>query len=418
MTTRSSATQAQEQKSPDNVFARMERMNAYTNTGSNRQQQLRQETRMTLRSWLMVLTAAVFGLVLFGLIMVFQRALETYSNATATSAVQTRATALGAFMSRTFYEEWKNVEAAALRLDPSSGTQVMRIALTFLAGNQEKATWIGVARSDGVVVAGTNRAREGTNVSDRAWFRRGMEGPFAGDVHESEAMTKILEPEASELLRFVDFSAPVYTPEGSVYGVLGVLVNWRWVRAFIGDAAHQLELDAYLVNRSGTIVMGTAEYTEATADLAVFRAAALHSTGTFQETWPDGKQYFTATFPELRHETLPPFGWSIVVRLDPIFVTAAERNFRNVMRLSVVVSFFLAVLLVVVLAGVFTRPLNHLIEAILDVAKGVPPRYVPEYRRSLETSRLSEALVRLQSGQPAEQPGAAGKQEVSELSPQ
>ena len=370
---------------------------------------------MTLRSWVIVLSAVVFGLVLFGLIMIFQRGLETYSTATATSAVQTRATALGTFVTRTFYEEWKSVETAALRIDPSSGTIVMRTAASFLAGGQEKATWVGVARGDGLVVAGSNGAREGTNVSDRTWFQRGIEGPFAGDVHESEAMTKILEPGATELLRFVDFSAPIYTPEGSVFGVLGVLVNWRWVRAFIGEAARELQLDAYLVNRSGTIILGTAEFTEATADLASFRAAALHATGTFHETWPDGRDYFTATFPEHRYETLPPFGWSVVVRLDPNFVTVAERNFRNVMRLSVVVSFFLATVLMAVMAGVFLSPLVRLVDAILDVAKGVPAPYVREYRRSVEIRKLSEALVRLQGGKPESgKPGDGETMRISE----
>lgn len=373
---------------------------------------------MTLRSWLVVLTAAVFGLILFGLTMVFQRGLETYSTATAMAAAQTRASALRAFVARALYEEWKNVETSALRIDPAAGPVAMRTAVSFLAGGQDKATWVGIARRDGTVVAGTNGAREGTNVSDDTWFQRGLEGPFAGDVHESDALTRILQPGAGELLRFVDFSAPVYTADGSMFGVLAVLVSWRWVRAIIGEAAQRLDLDAYVVSRTGTIILGTAGYTDETANLASFRAAALHVTSSFHETWPDGRDYFTVTAPAHRYETLPPFGWSIVVRLSPDFISAAERNFRNVMRLTVLAAFFVAVLLVAVLAGIFIRPLNLLIEAILDVAKGVPAPYVPEYHRSVETRRLSEALVRLQSGRDAEMPDASAKKQVSGASTQ
>ena len=232
------------------------------------------------------------------------------------------------------------------------------------------------------------------NAADSTWFQRGLQGPFAGDVPESA----VVDPLSNEQLRSVEFSAPVYTPEGAVYGVLGFHLNWRWVRDFVIEEADELSVDAFVVNRAGAIILGTDQYTAETARLPSFQAAALQTEGTFHEVWPDGNTYYAATFHERSYETLPPFGWSLVVRLDPSFVTAAERDYRNWMWAWTAGVFVVAVSLMAVLTGVLLRPLKRLAQALLDVAKGEPVQYLREYRRFSEVTKLSEAMVRLQSG--------------------
>ena len=363
---------------------------------------------MTLRSWLVLIAALVFGAALLVLALAAERGMEKYSNDASSTAINIRAQALGSFLSHTLNEEWNSVQAVALRIDASARPEILRTAVTFLAGAHDKASWVGIARTDGTVVAGSNGAREGTNVADSTWFQRGLQGPFAGEVSGSA----LVDPQSNEQVRSVEFSAPVYTPEGAVYGVLGFQLNWRWVRDFVIEEAGELAIDAFVVNRAGTIILGTDQYTTETAGLPSFQAAALQTEGTFHEVWPDGNTYFTATFPERRYETLPPFGWNIVVRLDPSFVQAAERDFRNWMWVWTAGVFVGAVGLMAALTGVLLRPLKHLAQALLDVAKGEPAPYLREYRRFSEVTKLSEAMVRLQSGHQG--PEAATKHAAGE----
>ena len=363
---------------------------------------------MTLRSWLVVIAALVFGAAMLVLAVVAERGIETYSGAASGSAVLARGQALSSFLSHTLNTDWEGVQEAALQIDASAAPEILRTAVSFLAGAHDKARWVGIARIDGTVVAGSNGAREGTNVAGSTWFQRGLQGPFAADVPGSA----VVDPLSNEQVRSVEFSAPVYTPEGAVFGVLGFQLNWQWVRDFLIEEAGELNVDAFVVNRDGTIVLGTDQYTAETARLPSFQAAALQAEGMFHEVWPDGNSYFAATFPERAYETLPPFGWSLVVRLDPNFVRAAEREFRNWMWAWTAGVFVVAVSLMGVLSGVLLRPLKHLAQALLDVAKGEPAPYLREYRRFSEVTKLSEAMVRLQSGQHG--PETAKKDAVGE----
>jgi hypothetical protein len=74
-----------------------------------------------------------------------------------------------------------------------------------MAATSEKLSWIGIANTDGTVLAATRGILLGENVAGSSWFQQGLTGPFAGDVHGDLLETRIMQPNSSEPLRFVDF---------------------------------------------------------------------------------------------------------------------------------------------------------------------------------------------------------------------
>lgn len=82
--------------------------------------------------------------------------------------------------------------------------------------------WVGVADAAGTVRAATGDLLRGQSVAQRAWFQRGQEGPFVGDVHPAKLLATLVPADRDgEPQRFVDYAAPVVL-DGQRLGVLGV----------------------------------------------------------------------------------------------------------------------------------------------------------------------------------------------------
>jgi hypothetical protein len=278
----------------------------------------------------------------------------------------------------------------AKEINPQTPLDSLREMLDSEASEIDNLSWIGFARSDGTVVAGKGGVLEGTGVTSRMWFSGGLKGPFAGDVEGAQ------HAPGSAPARSIGMSAPIRNQDGSVYGVLGAELSLAWLRAAVTEAAARLAIDVYVINRSGTVILATAAVTGAAQGLASFQAAGLGVRKTFDETWPDGKRYFAVTMPEAGYKNLPPFGWSLVVRLDPAVEFAANARFlRDMawMAFLVCLAYLLAFALVV---SSLTNPLRVLVEAVLAVASGRPVGYFRERRRYRELAMLSQALARLQ----------------------
>lgn len=352
---------------------------------------------MKLRWLLSYALIAIMLVGLTGLGALFQFGLRAYGTATAEEAVQIRTEALSTFLSRALYEEWRRVEALAARLEGQIGPGIDRSVIASLGQDEEKVSWIGIADARGTVLAASRDMLVGENVGQRPWFQQGLQGPFAGDVHEAVLLARLLGSNDAEPLRFVDFSAPILDANGNVSGVLGAHINWRWVRQLVEEAAERLRLDVFLVNRSGTIILGTDNIEEELTRLSSFQAARMGRMATNTEVWPDGQTYFTTTQSELSYRTLPPFGWSMVARLDSAFVTDAERQFQTRMLLGCAAFLLSVVVLFALIAAFLLRPLQKLAANFLLIAKGEPTPFVREHRRFREINVLSDAMALLQS---------------------
>jgi hypothetical protein len=352
---------------------------------------------MKLRTLLTLVLATILLAGLLVLALVFQSGLRGYSVSTAEQAVHVRTRTLGAFLSRSLFEEWQRVEGAASRLSGDFDAEEATSIISGLEQDIDKVSWIGLADRNGTVLAASRDMLEGENVGQRPWFQQGLAGPFAGDVHEAVLLARLLESSDTEPLRFVDFSAPVKDAQGNVTGVLGAHVNWRWVGQLVEEASELLQLDIYLLNRTGTVILSTASVDGPTSTLPSFRAAHLGIEATGNEVWPDGRTYYTTTVPQFTYGSLPPFGWSMVARLDPAYVEGAETRFRTRMLAGAAGLFVVVLALFAIVTGIILRPLQALAQSLLQQASGEPTPYVREHSRFREAQILSDAAALLQS---------------------
>lgn len=352
---------------------------------------------MQLRTLLTLVVGLLSALTLTVLSLVAAANLDTYRSETTEAAVRVRSQALGAFLARSLYEEWRQIERSAANIQETSDTDALQQLVDAMGGTDDKVSWLGIAAADGTVLASSRGMLRGENVAQRPWFQQGLTGPFAGDVHEAVLLARLMQAEGDEPLRFVDFSAPVRNGSGEVIAVLGAHVNWRWVRTLVDEAAQLLDLDVFIVNREGTIVLSTAAVDDRTADMNSVLAARRGFQGVFEETWPDGLEYQSFTVPTLTYGSLPPFGWSLVARLDPAAFSGPQQRFQTQFALgAVLATLFIAAIFALVSGGII-RPLRRIASALLAQVKGEPTDYVREHRRFKEVQTLSEVLARLQS---------------------
>lgn len=352
---------------------------------------------MQLRTLLTLIVGIITTLALAVLSGLFFTSLNTYRSETGEQAVRTRAQALGAFLSRSLYEEWRQIEHTAATFQDLDDQDALQDRIDAMGASDEKVSWIGVAANDGTVLASTRGRLTGESVAQRPWFQRGLAGPFAGDVHEAVLLARLMQSDTSESLRFVDLSAPILDEEGNVLAVLGAHVNWSWVRSLVAEAAQMLELDVLLVNRDGTIILSTTSIQEATARLNSVQAARRGVAAMYHEVWPDGVSYQVFTVPDLAYGTLPTFGWSLVARLDPAVLDGPQQRFQAGFGFAALLGLLFVLIAFALVAGIIIRPLRRISQALLDQIMGVPVSYIREHRRFAEVQTLSEVLARLQA---------------------
>ncbi len=352
---------------------------------------------MQLRTLLTLVVGLLSALALTALTLAAAANLSTYRSETAETAVRIRSQALGAFLTRSLYEEWGRIERSAASIRDLRDFDALQQRVDSMGSTDEKLSWLGVAAADGTVLASSRGMLRGENVAQRPWFQQGLVAPFAGDVHEAVLLARLMQSEGDEPLRFVDFSAPIRNADGEVIGVLGAHVNWRWVRTLVEEAAQLLELDVFIVNREGTIVLSTAAFDERTADMNSILAARRGVRAVFEETWPDGLEYQSFTVPDLTYASLPSFGWSLVARLDPTVLSGPQKRFQTQLVLGAVLATVCIATAFALISGGIIRPLRRIAGALLAQVKGEPTDYVREHRRFKEVQTLSEVLARLQS---------------------
>lgn len=352
---------------------------------------------MHLRTLLTLVVGVATILALTALALASIGNLNAYRSETAEAAVRVRAQALGTFLARSLYEEWLSIEKSAGDIRDLTDVEALQARIDAMGSTDEKTSWLGIAAADGTVLASTRSMLVGENVGQRPWFQQGLAGPFAGDVHEAVLLARLMQSDSSEPLRFIDFSAPIYSQAGEVTAVLGAHVNWRWVRQLVTEAAQSLELDVFIVNREGTIVLSTDAVTDATAQMNSIQAARRAVRSVFEETWPDGVTYQSFTVPELSYASLPSFGWGLIARLDPVALTGPQRRLEGQLAIGIALAGIFVVIIFALISGTIIHPLRRITGALLSQVKGEPTDYVREHKRFKEVQTLSEVLARLQS---------------------
>ncbi len=135
-------------------------------------------------------------------------------------------------------------------------------ALNNLKRSKPRYSWIGYTDLQGTVLAASEGMLRGVDVSKRPWFQLGRQKPATVDVHDAVLLSKMLAPEASHPLRFVDVVAPVKDKSGAIVGVLGAHLSVDWLSqqmAFYANSLlHDSEYQPSVVGEDGQVRFGHA----------------------------------------------------------------------------------------------------------------------------------------------------------------
>lgn len=347
------------------------------------------------------LPGALLGLVLMGTAifagttyLLVRNYIDTFAQAALEEAVTLRTRGVSTALARALEQDWQHLTAIAREvgtLDPETLGPVLDAA----AGPDQRISWAGLARPNGTVVAASGGLLEGGDVSSRPWFQQGLQGAFAGDMHEAVLLADLMAAEDSAPPRFLDLATPVEGPGGRVLGVLGFHINAAWAEAYLADMAARMKLDLLLVNPSGEVMIGTAPELPERFDLPQISAAATGVPMAGYEVWPDGTRYFTAVTPSVTYGALPSFGWRLVGRIDPAdFPAAPARDLIRSTALAFAVAVALFVLAAMLFVQLYIRPVGRLARNAERIADGYED-YPAEIRATAELQRLSAALARL-----------------------
>ena len=321
-------------------------------------------------------------------------ALQGETETLVANALRTRGELGADQIARRLYSLWQTVDRFSRSVDVRA-LENMHRDFTALADADDRLSWLGVADVNGKVLAASRGLLEGEDVSQRPWFRRGLAGPFAGDVHEAVLLAKALG-RAGEPIRFVDFAAPVRAPDGAVAGVVGLHVNWEWLKDQLASLSAP-GIDVLLMARDRRVLFGPANLLEKQLDIGAAMTAGQGKAFVRPERWPDGRDYMTAVIPSVQYRDLPNFGWSVLVREDMQTVLGPTRelirSFWSILGGGVIVSLVLLYLGAAWLA----TPLQRLLQFGTRLSAGTADTAPYEETRYREAALLSSVLVRLQS---------------------
>ncbi|MGO4287789.1 cache domain-containing protein [Bosea sp. TAB14] len=297
-------------------------------------------------------------------------------------------------LAKSLHQLWGEVDALAKTLDPSALPEA-RTAINLVARLDNRYSWIGVADVEGTVLAAANGLLERESVAQRPWFRRGLSGPTAIDVHEAQLLAKLL-PVRTEPYRFIDLSAPIQKAGQSPSGVVGAHLNWSWIIDSL-QGFQAPGIDVLLLSRDRTVLIGPPELTDKPLMIGSAQAANRTTSSVLDERWPDGKDYVTVVVPAIGYADLPSFGWSLLIRQNIDAALAPTRELVRNFWMTLGGGALVALALLWLAANWLATPMTRLVsaaEGMLGDGEQKPPH--PETRYA-EAERLSTALVRLQT---------------------
>lgn len=325
---------------------------------------------------------------------------ERFTDSTLDYTVRFRTNAAAEDLARTLERDWRDLQFLAQQVHQLDAEQLGHL-LTGASGDGSRISWLGYADLGGNVIAATNGLLVGQDVSQRQWFRGGLSGGFAGDVHDAVLLAQLLDTEGGEPLRFIDLALPVRDGNGDSAGVLGMHINAVWLARELRESARIYGLDFYLLNPAGEISATSDDQTPSAGELQILRAAQTGVETGGRERWPDGRDYFSSLVPQLTYGDLPSFGWRMVGRLK-----ADQLNFRvDLMRNGAQYALLAMIAGIALLTLLFVRavmaPLSRLAASAERISNG-SQEYPADSRVTREAAQLSVALTRLQQDRVSE----------------
>ena len=227
-------------------------------------------------------------------------------------------------LDRGMYERFREVQLMSERSEignPSVSTADKQKLLDQMQRTYRYYAWIGIANMEGRIVAASNGVLQGADISKRPWYPNALRGVNIGDVHEAKLLEKLLPAQLSgEPIRFVDVAFPYLKPDGAVGGVLAAHLSWSWARTIeqsvISAEARNRRIDAMIVGRDGTILLGPPGLQGSRLNQSNFADAQIGKGKVAVETWSDHKNYLVGYSVSHGFDAFPGFGWTVLVRQD------------------------------------------------------------------------------------------------------
>ncbi|MGX1306221.1 diguanylate cyclase (GGDEF)-like protein [Amorphus suaedae] len=252
--------------------------------------------------------------------------------------------------------------------------------------------WIGLATPDGVVKVATGGLLEGVSVAERPWFIEGLKGITVQDVHDAKLLDSYLRksPE-EEPFRFVDVAVPVLAPDGTLAGVVGAHLSWRWAqdvqasiltRAGVADTT-----DLRVLSRDGRVLIGPGDQSERT--VALIEAVRTQSPVVIENP---GDPIITALATTAGQGSYPGLGW-VVAAQRPRAVVEAPANALGLKIMIAGIGISIAAgLLAWFLAGTVTKPLAKLSRNVDLVGREPTVTIIGRQNGSRDIVQLSSSI--------------------------
>jgi diguanylate cyclase len=271
---------------------------------------------------------------------------------------------------------------------------VNSLSLDRIAAVRNNYSWIGVADTQGKVLASTRGLLQGADVSQRRWFIEGLKAAFVGDVHAAKLLAAKLPASADgSPPRFIDFAAPLTDARGQLVGVLGAHVNWDWAREVIGSLrstdSWRAGVRVFVVDRGGQVVhrpLDADAKTKAPAALDAHRHPSVLA-------WPDERRYLTAAEPLAVQRPESRLGWTIVVRQPAELAFAPIRQAQQLVWSAGALVMLIVMFAAWFVAGVLSRPMYALDRVARRIEAGEFDTPMPAPVGSAELRSLNASIA-------------------------
>ena len=321
-------------------------------------------------------------------------ALKDYEAELLSNIVEERAQSTAQLFARGVWAEWQRVLEMA-GTESIAEDDATRAKFDFVVRGGDRISWAGFAGLNGKVIVASDGLLIGETGEGRPWFQRGLEGPFAGDVHDAVLLAQKLPRVGNDLPRFLDLAAPFVDDDGKVAGVVGFHLNAAWANQFLEETAQLSGIDAVLVNRDGVVVIGPDALMGQAFPLASFGAARAGAEAAVFEDWPDGRKSLSIVVPSVAYRDLPSFGWSLIARINADELKGAQKAFESRILLATGIAAAVVLLLSLGFISFYILPIGRIARTAEAIADGEDV-YPYESRRTSELARLTGAIAKFQ----------------------
>lgn len=232
-------------------------------------------------------------------------------------------------------------------------------------------SWIGFVNSEGRIESSTGGVREGQNVRDQEWYKKGIDEPYVGDVKVGESGPE--KSPSGRVTDFIDLAVPVFNDDETL-GVLGATLSADWAEevkdTLLGSMKNSIHADVIVLNDKKQILFGPDDIPGQKLDLPSINDARAGVASFTVEQWPDGQSYVTGFSKSDGYRSYPGLHWIVLIRESQTLAFEPVRSLqRNIVLWGIAFS-ALAAILAWMLAGKLSRPLLQLADAAEGLRRG------------------------------------------------